>query len=79
DPAPATTFSHLDAKTVLDRNIASLGIYPAIDPLESSSRLLDPLVVGQDHYMVAQGVISILQRFKELVDIIAILGIGELS
>ncbi|AWX69915.1 F0F1 ATP synthase subunit beta [Mycoplasmopsis anatis] len=79
DPAPATTFTHLDAKTVLDRNIAALGIYPAIDPLESSSRLLDPLVIGQEHYMVAQGVISILQRFKELQDIIAILGMGELS
>ncbi|UCU26808.1 F0F1 ATP synthase subunit beta [Mycoplasma anserisalpingitidis] len=79
DPAPATTFTHLDAKTVLDRNIAALGIYPAIDPLESSSRLLDPLVIGQEHYMVAQGVIGILQRFKELQDIIAILGMGELS
>lgn len=79
DPAPATTFSHLDAKTVLDRNVAALGIYPAIDPLESSSRLLDPLVVGQEHYKVAQDVINILQRFKELQDIIAILGMGELS
>ncbi|TDV24099.1 F-type H+-transporting ATPase subunit beta [Mycoplasmopsis mustelae] len=79
DPAPATTFSHLDAKTVLDRGIASLGIYPAIDPLNSSSRLLDPLVVGSEHYNVAQSVISILQRFKELQDIIAILGMGELS
>ncbi|WP_036431900.1 F0F1 ATP synthase subunit beta [Mycoplasmopsis cricetuli] len=79
DPAPATTFTHLDAKTVLDRGIASLGIYPAIDPLESSSRLLDPLIVGIEHYNVAQNVISILQRFKELQDIIAILGIGELS
>lgn len=79
DPAPATTFSHLDAKTVLDRNIAALGIYPAIDPLESSSRLLDPLLVGQEHYEVAQNVIAILQRFKELQDIIAILGLGELS
>ncbi|MBZ4203791.1 F0F1 ATP synthase subunit beta [Mycoplasma tauri] len=79
DPAPATTFSHLDAKTVLDRNIAALGIYPAIDPLESSSRLLDPLSVGQEHYDTARQVVSILQRFKELQDIIAILGMGELS
>ncbi|UUD35004.1 F0F1 ATP synthase subunit beta [Mycoplasmopsis caviae] len=79
DPAPATTFSHLDAKTVLDRNIAALGIYPAVDPLESNSRLLDPLVVGQEHYEVAHGVVNILQRFKELQDIIAILGMGELS
>ncbi|WBP83867.1 F0F1 ATP synthase subunit beta [Mycoplasmopsis edwardii] len=79
DPAPATTFTHLDAKTVLDRGIASLGIYPAIDPLNSSSRLLDPLVVGNEHYDVAQQVVSILQRFKELQDIIAILGMGELS
>lgn len=79
DPAPATTFTHLDAKTVLDRGIASLGIYPAIDPLESSSRLLDPLIVGVEHYEVAQGVVTILQRFKELQDIIAILGMGELS
>ncbi|SJZ42884.1 F0F1 ATP synthase subunit beta [Mycoplasmopsis verecunda] len=79
DPAPATTFTHLDAKTVLDRSIASLGIYPAIDPLNSSSRLLDPLIVGQEHYNVAQDVVVILQRFKELQDIIAILGMGELS
>lgn len=79
DPAPATTFTHLDAKTVLDRTIASLGIYPAIDPLNSSSRLLDPLIVGLEHYEVSQGVVSILQRFKELQDIIAILGMGELS
>ncbi|UUM20046.1 MULTISPECIES: F0F1 ATP synthase subunit beta [unclassified Mycoplasma] len=79
DPAPATTFTHLDAKTVLDRGIASLGIYPAIDPLESSSRLLDPLIVGIEHYQVAQEVVNILQRFKELQDIIAILGMGELS
>lgn len=79
DPAPATTFTHLDAKTVLDRNIAALGIYPAIDPLSSNSRLLDPLVVGQEHYDTAQGVLNILQRFKELQDIIAILGMGELS
>lgn len=79
DPAPATTFNHLDAKTVLDRNIAALGIYPAVDPLESSSRLLDPLIVGQEHYDVAYEVVSILQRFKELQDIIAILGMGELN
>lgn len=79
DPAPATTFTHLDAKTVLDRNIAALGIYPAVDPLGSSSRLLDPLVVGQSHYNIAQNVLNILQRFKELQDIIAILGMGELS
>ncbi|VEU77972.1 F0F1 ATP synthase subunit beta [Mycoplasmopsis columbinasalis] len=79
DPAPATTFTHLDAKTVLDRNIAALGIYPAVDPLESSSRLLHPLVVGNEHYEVAHSVINILQHFKELQDIIAILGVGELS
>ncbi|EGV00436.1 F0F1 ATP synthase subunit beta [Mycoplasmopsis columbina SF7] len=79
DPAPATTFTHLDAKTVLDRNIAALGIYPAVDPLESNSRLLDPLVIGNEHYEVAHNVINILQRFKELQDIIAILGMGELS
>ncbi|WP_430623762.1 F0F1 ATP synthase subunit beta [Mycoplasma phocimorsus] len=79
DPAPATTFTHLDAKTVLDRNIAALGIYPAIDPLNSSSRLLDPLVIGHSHYTTAQSVLNILQRFKELQDIIAILGMGELS
>ncbi|MDY4788545.1 MAG: F0F1 ATP synthase subunit beta [Bacilli bacterium] len=79
DPAPATTFSHLDAKTVLDRNIASLGIYPAVDPLDSTSRMLDPKIVGQEHYDVARGVQMILQRFKELQDIIAILGMDELS
>ena len=79
DPAPATTFTHLDAKTVLDRNIASLGIYPAVNPLESSSRLLDPQVVGQKHYQVALQVQQILQRYKELQDIIAILGMDELS
>ena len=79
DPAPATTFSHLDAKTVLDRNIAALGIYPAVDPLGSTSRLLDPLVVGNEHYQVARGVQTLLQRFKELQDIIAILGMDELS
>ena len=79
DPAPATTFSHLDAKTVLDRGIAALGIYPAVDPLESSSRILDPLVVGQEHYEVARGVQELLQRYKELQDIIAILGMDELG
>ena len=79
DPAPATTFSHLDAKTVLDRSIAALGIYPAVDPLESSSRMLDPLVVGDEHYEVARGVQQLLQRYKELQDIIAILGMDELS
>jgi len=79
DPAPATTFSHLDARTVLDRGIASLGIYPAVDPLESSSRVLDPLVVGEKHYKVARGVQELLQRYKELQDIIAILGMEELS
>lgn len=79
DPAPATAFTHLDARVVLDRGIAALGIYPAVDPLESSSRILDPLVVGQRHYDVARGVQNILQRYKELQDIIAILGIDELS
>ena len=79
DPAPATAFTHLDAKTVLDRDIAALGIYPAVDPLESSSRILDPLVVGEEHYEVASGVQEILQRYKELQDIIAILGMDELS
>lgn len=79
DPAPATTFTHLDAKTVLDRNIASLGIFPAINPLDSTSRLLDPNVVGLVHYKVARGVQEILQKFSELQDIIAILGIDELS
>jgi F-type H+-transporting ATPase subunit beta len=79
DPAPATAFSHLDAKTVLDRNIAALGIYPAVDPLDSSSRMLDPLLVGEEHYQVARGVQSILQRYRELQDIIAILGMDELS
>ena len=79
DPAPATTFSHLDAKTVLDRGIAALGIYPAVDPLESSSRMLDPLIVGEEHYKVARGVQELLQRYKELHDIIAILGMDELS
>ncbi len=79
DKAPATTFSHLDAKTVLDRGIAALGIYPAVDPLESSSRMLDPLIVGEEHYKVARGVQELLQRYKELQDIIAILGMDELS
>ncbi|HAH92352.1 F0F1 ATP synthase subunit beta [Dielma fastidiosa] len=79
DPAPATAFNHLDAKTVLDRSIAALGIYPAVDPLESTSRMLDPLVVGEDHYEVARGVQQLLQRYKELQDIIAILGMDELS
>ena len=79
DPAPATTFAHLDAKVVLDRSIAALGIYPAVDPLNSSSRALDPLVVGTEHYEVAHGVQQILQRFQELQDIIAILGMDELG
>ncbi len=79
DPAPATTFAHLDAKVVLDRSIAALGIYPAVDPLNSSSRALDPLIVGQEHYEVAHGVQQILQRYQELQDIIAILGIDELG
>ena len=79
DPAPATTFAHLDATTVLDRSIASLGIYPAVDPLDSTSRILSPDVVGKEHYEVAQAVIHILQRYKELQDIIAIMGTDELS
>ena len=79
DPAPATTFSHPDAKTVLSRQISSLGIYPAVDPLESTSRVLDPNIVGKEHYDVARGVQSILQRYRELQDIIAILGMDELS
>ncbi|GIU52996.1 F0F1 ATP synthase subunit beta [Shewanella sp. 1_MG-2023] len=79
DPSPATTFAHLDATVVLSRNIASLGIYPAVDPLDSTSRQLDPLVVGQEHYDVASGVQTVLQRYKELKDIIAILGMDELS
>ena len=79
DPAPATTFTHLDAKTVLSRQIASLGIFPAVDPLESTSRVLDPKIVGDEHYEVARGVQSILQRYKELQYIIAILGMDELS
>jgi len=79
DPAPATTFAHLDATTVLSRKIAELGIYPAVDPLDSSSRILSPDVVGEEHYRTAQRVINILQRYKELQDIIAILGMDELS
>ncbi|HUX84096.1 MAG TPA: F0F1 ATP synthase subunit beta, partial [Chitinophagaceae bacterium] len=79
DPAPATTFSHLDATTVLDRKIADLGIYPAVNPLESTSRILSPDVVGEAHYNCAQRVKQILQRYKELQDIIAILGLDELS
>jgi F-type H+-transporting ATPase subunit beta len=79
DPAPATTFAHLDASTVLSRQIAELGIYPAVDPLGSNSRMLDPQVVGEEHYSVARRVQSILQRYKELLDIIAILGMDELS
>jgi F-type H+-transporting ATPase subunit beta len=79
DPAPATTFAHLDATTVLDRGLTAIGIYPAVDPLASTSRILDPRIVGQEHYEVAQGVKRILQRYKDLQDIIAILGIEELS
>ena len=79
DPAPATTFAHLDATTVLSRSIVELGIYPAVDPLDSTSRILDPRVVGDEHYKVARGVQEILQRYKELQDIIAILGMDELS
>jgi F-type H+/Na+-transporting ATPase subunit beta len=79
DPSPATTFAHLDATVVLSRQIASLGIYPAVDPLDSSSRQLDPLVIGEEHYQTARGVQAILQRYKELQDIIAILGMDELS
>ena len=79
DPAPATTFAHLDATTVLSRSIASLGIYPAVDPLDSTSRILTPEIVGREHYEVARKVQSILQRYKELQDIIAIMGMDELS
>jgi F-type H+-transporting ATPase subunit beta len=79
DPAPATTFAHLDATTVLSRKIAALGIYPAVDPLDSTSRILDPLIVGDVHYKCAQDVKNILQRYNELLDIIAILGMEELS
>ena len=79
DPAPATTFAHLDATTVLSRSISSLGIFPAVDPLESTSRILDPEVVGHEHYETARAVQSILQRYNELQDIIAIMGMDELS
>ena len=79
DPAPATTFSHLDASTVLSRQIASLGLYPAVDPLESNSRVLDPNIIGEEHYSTARKVLEILQKYKELQDIIAILGMDELS
>ena len=79
DPAPATTFAHLDATTVLSRSIVELGIYPAVDPLESTSRILDPRVVGEEHYKVARGVQEVLQKYKELQDIIAMLGMDELS
>lgn len=79
DPAPATTFAHLDATTVLSRSIAELGIYPAVDPLDSKSRMLDPRIVGKEHYEVATAVQKILQDYKSLQDIIAILGMDELS
>jgi F-type H+-transporting ATPase subunit beta len=79
DPAPATTFAHLDATTYLSRSISELGIYPAVDPLESSSRILDPQILGEEHYRVAREVQGVLQRYKELQDIIAILGMDELS
>ena len=79
DPAPATTFAHLDATTVLSRGIAELGIYPAVDPLDSKSRMLDPRIVGEEHYNIATGVQKILQDYKGLQDIIAILGMDELS
>ncbi|MEI7787465.1 MAG: F0F1 ATP synthase subunit beta, partial [Chlorobiaceae bacterium] len=79
DPAPATAFAHLDATTVLSRSIAELGIYPAVDPLDSTSRILDPNIVGDDHYDTAQAVKQLLQRYKDLQDIIAILGMDELS
>jgi F-type H+-transporting ATPase subunit beta len=79
DPSPATTFAHLDSTVVLSRDIAAKGIYPAVDPLDSTSRQLDPLVIGNEHYDVARGVQNVLQRYKELKDIIAILGMDELS
>ena len=79
DPAPATTFAHLDATTVLSRAITELGIYPAVDPLESTSRIMDPIILGEEHYNTARGVQEVLQRYKELQDIIAILGMDELS
>jgi F-type H+-transporting ATPase subunit beta len=79
DPAPATAFAHLDATTVLSRAITELGIYPAVDPLESTSRIMDPLVIGEEHYNTARGVQEVLQKYKDLQDIIAILGMDELS
>src|SRR2546421_2115903 len=79
DPAPATSFAHLDATTVLSRQISELGIYPAVDPLGSTSRILDPRVLGEEHYRCARDVQGVLQRYKDLQDIIAILGIDELS
>jgi F-type H+-transporting ATPase subunit beta len=79
DPAPATTFAHLDATTVLSRSIAELGIYPAVDPLESTSRILDPRIVGDEHYKVAADVKRVLEKYKQLQDIIAILGVDELG
>lgn len=79
DPAPATTFAHLDATTVLSRSIAELGIYPAVDPLDSTSRMLNPNIIGTEHYNVARGVQKVLQDYKNLQDIIAILGMDELS
>jgi F0F1-type ATP synthase beta subunit len=79
DPAPATTFAHLDATTVLSRALTELGIYPAVDPLDSTSRMLDPSIVGQGHYDVARGVQKLIQDYKSLQDIIAILGMDELS
>ena len=79
DPAPATTFAHLDSTTVLSRAITELGIYPAVDPLDSTSRIMDPLIIGEEHYNTARGVQEVLQRYKDLQDIIAILGMDELS
>jgi len=79
DPAPATTFAHLDATTVLNRALTELGIYPAVDPLDSTSRLLDPSIVGENHYQITRGVQKLLQDYKSLQDIIAILGMDELS
>ncbi|MFC2470231.1 MAG: F0F1 ATP synthase subunit beta, partial [Lachnoanaerobaculum gingivalis] len=79
DPAPANTFAHLDATTVLDRSIVEMGIYPAVDPLGSTSRILSPHIVGEEHYQVAQSVQEVLQKYKELQDIIAMLGMDELS
>src|SRR5512147_841432 len=79
DPAPATAFAHLDATTVLSRSIAELGIYPAVDPLDSTSTMLDPQIIGNEHYQVARGVQQTLQKYKDLQDIIAILGMDELS